>query len=137
MMNKFLCIGLLCSLTSPLFADDTASGIFSQQQAQRGGEQYRARCVSCHGNDLRGNSNSPSLLGLSFLFLWEGRSVGELYSKMRNEMPTDNPGSLQPQNYSDILAFILAENGYPAGTVDLGSDVAALAGISIVAPPSE
>ena len=56
-------------------APSISDGIFSEEQAARGAEQYRARCASCHSNDLRGNSNSPSLLGMSFMFVWEGRSL--------------------------------------------------------------
>ena len=106
-------------------------GIYSEAQAQRGAEQYRARCASCHSVDLRGNSNSPSLLGMSFMFVWEGRSLGELFEKMRSEMPTDSPGSLSGQAYVDVLAFILSSNQFPAGASELAADQSLLTGISI------
>ncbi len=106
-------------------------GVYTVAQAERGAEQYSARCASCHATDLRGNSNSPSLLGLSFMFIWEGKSLGEIYSKMRNEMPTDQPGSLSAQTYSDILAFILRANEFPAGSTELESNAAALNQITI------
>jgi len=108
-----------------------SDGIFNEEQAVRGAEQYRARCASCHSNDLRGNSNSPSLLGMSFMFVWEGRSLGELYDKMRREMPTDQPGSLTEQAYADVLAFILASNEFPAGAAELIADQSALDRITI------
>jgi mono/diheme cytochrome c family protein len=112
-------------------AASISDGIYSEDQAARGAEQYRARCASCHSNDLRGNSNSPSLLGMSFMFVWEGRSLGELYDKMRREMPTDQPGSLPEQAYADVLAFILASNEFPAGTAELAPDQAVLEQIII------
>ena len=111
--------------------DTIRDGIYSEEQAQRGAEQYRARCASCHSADLRGNSNSPSLLGMSFMFVWEGRSLGELFEKMRSEMPTDAPGSLSAQAYADVLAFILSSNQFPAGSSDLTADQSLLNGISI------
>jgi polar amino acid transport system substrate-binding protein len=82
-------------------------------------------------NDLRGNSNSPSLLGLSFMFIWEGKSLGELYTKMSTEMPTDRPGILTQQTYADILAFILESNEFATGDNDLTSDISVLDGIPI------
>jgi len=45
--------------------------IYSAQQAARGREVYDLSCVACHSADLRGNSNAPSLIGMSFMFLWK------------------------------------------------------------------
>jgi hypothetical protein len=36
-------------------------------------------------------------------------------------MPLTAPGSLTNQDYTDITAFILAENGFPAGSTKLVS----------------
>ena len=120
-LTSLLC---LASLSSGL-AETPASlqdGIYSEAQAQRGSEAYSARCASCHAVDLRGASNAPGLLGVGFMFLWEGRSVGELYNKMRTEMPSEQPGSLPPQSYADILGLILQVNGFPAGEQELRAD---------------
>ncbi|MDA1369891.1 MAG: cytochrome c [Proteobacteria bacterium] len=101
-------------------------GIYTEAQAVRGEEEYAARCASCHSVDLRGNSNSPSLLGLSFMFIWEGRTLGELFGKVSTEMPTDQPGSLSLQSYAAILAFILKKNEFPAGSSELSTNDAVL-----------
>lgn len=132
-----VCVGVVLSnsqfqIVSRAQSSNTIwEGVYTVAQAERGAEQYSARCASCHAADLRGNSNSPSLLGLSFMFIWEGKSLGEIYSKMRNEMPTDQPGSLSAQTYSDILAFILRANEFPAGSTELESNAAALNQITI------
>ncbi len=94
-------------------------GIYSDAQAERGAAAYSARCASCHAVDLRGNSNAPGLLGVGFMFLWEGRSVGELFTKLRTEMPSDQPGSLPAQTYIDILSFILRSNQFPSSEKEL------------------
>lgn len=106
-------------------------GVFTEAQVARGEETYGASCASCHSQDLRGNSNTPSLLGMSFMFIWEGQSLGQLYTKMRDEMPSDNPGSLSAQTYADLLAFILNTNQFPAGDQELTGDTAILDKISI------
>tara|TARA_E500000081_G_scaffold61360_1_gene63801 strand:- start:138 stop:584 length:447 start_codon:yes stop_codon:yes gene_type:complete len=106
-------------------------GIYTEEQASRGAEEYASRCASCHSADLRGNSNSPSLIGLSFMFIWEGRSLGELFTKMSTEMPTDQPGSLSQQSYAAILAFILQSNEFPSGSTELASNADRLEPIPI------
>ena len=116
---------LFCLATlGTLAAANAASlndGLYRAEQAARGAETYRAVCSSCHALDLRGNSNSPGLRGIGFLFIWEGRGLGELYTKMRSTMPTDNPGSLTEREYLDLLAFLLERNGYPAGNTELAN----------------
>ena len=77
---------LLVVLTFPLSVgysqplNSISDGIYTLTQAERGAEQYAARCASCHSADLRGNRNSPSLRGRAFMFIWEGKAVGELFT---------------------------------------------------------
>lgn len=93
------------------------AGLYETEQASRGRDIYMTACASCHANDLRGNSNSPGLIGISFLFLWEYRPLSELFEKISKEMPTNAPGSLATTSYLDLLAFILQRNGYPESEV--------------------
>ncbi len=128
---------LVVLLTVPIsLAQDNPllNGIYTEAQAARGRQFYTESCASCHANDLRGNSNSPGLIGLSFLFLWEGQSLGELFKKMRDEMPTDRPGALPVSTYLDLTAFLLQSNEYPAADEELTLEVID-AGITIVSPP--
>jgi hypothetical protein len=46
-------------------------------------------------------------------------------------MPEDNPGSLKPQQYADIVSFFLQLNGYPAGETELPVGAAALKSIQM------
>ena len=125
LISVFLMFPLMC------FGQSLSDGIYTEEQASRGAEDYAARCASCHSADLRGNSNSPSLIGLSFMFIWEGRTLGQLFTKMSTEMPTDQPGSLSQQSYSAILAFILKSNDFPSGDKELASNASMLESISI------
>ena len=111
------------------------SGVFTAQQAARGAADYSTNCASCHSVDLRGNSNTPSLLGMSFMFIWEDRSLGELYTKMRDEMPSDRPGSLSTQSYEDLLAYLLQSNQFPTGGKELKSSAGMLGKIRITSKP--
>ena len=98
-------------------------GVYTEEQAERGGGQYMESCAGCHAPDLRGSTTSPSLVGMSFTFLWGERTLGELFGKIQQLMPTDRPNSLPAQTYRNILAFILRANSYPPGDQELKADV--------------
>jgi S-disulfanyl-L-cysteine oxidoreductase SoxD len=110
---------------------DVWDGVYTTAQAERGRMSYMQSCVSCHRDDLRGDNTAPSLVGESFLFLWGDMSVGELSARIQKVMPPDRPGSLTPQTYVDIIAFILQKNAFPAGNAELGIDPEALQQIRI------
>lgn len=127
---------LVVNAVSVAQSDDSIwSGVFTAQQAARGATEFNTNCASCHSVDLRGNSNTPSLLGMSFMFIWEDRSLGELYTKMRDEMPSDRPGSLSRQSYEDLLAYLLQSNQFPAGEKELKASAGMLDRISITSKP--
>ena len=113
------------------------SGVYSVEQAVRGAAEYERACSSCHSTDLRGNSNAPSLIGVSFLFIWEDRSLGELFTAIRTLMPTNAPNSLPTRSYLNILAYIMEANEFPAGSNELGADPAVLSQILITAAPGQ
>ncbi|MEX0964039.1 MAG: cytochrome c [Pseudohongiellaceae bacterium] len=106
-------------------------GVYTDEQASRGEVVYSQACISCHGQDLGGNSNSPGLVGMGFMFLWEGRTVGEFFEKIRSEMPTDRPGQLPQQDYLSVVAYILQKNGFPAGESELPASLETLDSIEI------
>jgi len=43
-----------------------------------------------------------------------------------NTMPQSDPGSLKPDEYSAVTAYILQQNGYPAGSAALAKGAAGL-----------
>lgn len=97
-------------------------GVYNEAQAERGQVLYTEGCAGCHAPDLRGDNTSPSLVGMSFTFLWGGSTLGSLFERIQEGMPPDRPGTLSAQTYRDILAFILRKNRYPTGDTELESD---------------
>jgi glucose/arabinose dehydrogenase len=79
---------------------------------------------------LSGGQETPALTGSPFLAKWQNRSVNELFESIRVSMPADRPGSLSREKYSDILAYMLAANKFPAGSRELGTQSEALKQIS-------
>jgi hypothetical protein len=120
---------------APLGPTSTAAGIFTQAQADRGVNGYRASCQRCHGTDLNAtNPEAPNLTGPAFGVTWVGHTMQERYERVRYTMPVDSPDTLPPQTYMDIIAFILSYNGIPAGDQELTPETPGLDQIVIEAP---
>jgi mono/diheme cytochrome c family protein len=105
--------------------------VYTTAQAKRGATAYNERCGDCHQRDLSGGDRGPALAGETFLNVWIDLTVGDLFERIRTSMPTDSPGSLAPDTTSDIVAFLLQSNDYPAGAAELASDPAVLKGITM------
>ena len=102
------------------------SGVFSKEQSGRGQQAYNTQCARCHGEALLGGENSPPLVEQDFTDRWSGKSVGNLVDFTRKTMPSDGPGKLSRRQCTDIIAYLLSANGFPAGKSDLESDEANL-----------
>jgi mono/diheme cytochrome c family protein len=88
--------------------------VYTEVQAKRGEEVFATSCGSCHG--------PREFASRLFQVSWAGRSVEELYSKIRTEMPQDKPGTLTEQQYVDVVAHVLQLNRFPAGATELPAD---------------
>ena len=98
-------------------ADSTRSvldGVFTAAQGERGLTTFRTHCGACH---------SPAEFGIpGFLRAWRGQSVNALNRHISDRMPFDNPGSLEPQQYTDVLVYIFTLHALPAGDTELPPD---------------
>jgi S-disulfanyl-L-cysteine oxidoreductase SoxD len=129
---------LLLASAALLFAQSARSvwdGVYSSDQAARGAALYSSRCASCHGTALTGGESAPPLAGGEFLSNWYGLTAGDLFDRIRISMPADRPGSLKRDEVSDILAFVLSMNQFPAGKTDLERETETLKQIRIEPKP--
>ncbi len=99
-----------------------ADAVYTKPQAARGQSMYTEACASCHLQDLSGSNQAPSLAGPDFIDRWDGQNVGELVERIRTSMPADNIGSLTRESSTDLVAFLLQANDFPAGQADLAPD---------------
>ena len=115
------------------------NGVYTSAQAGRGAMVFQNHCAECHHDDLSGGEG-PALVGNSFMVKWEMSSVERLFHKIRDTMPEANAGNVTDAQKLDVVAFILQQNGYPAGTTELSNVKTAMAAIRMiprggVAPP--
>jgi mono/diheme cytochrome c family protein len=109
-------------------------GIYTDAQARRGEDVYYTHCIECHGQDLSGATSyeqAPALTGPSFQMRWDKKTVGDIFSLTRTEMPKKKPATLTPAQYADALAFIFRANGFPAGQTEMPADVSVLRRVSM------
>ena len=111
-------------------------GIYTAAQAARGEKVYTENCATCHGPKLAGTDTAgPTLLGNDFISGWKDMSAGALLSKINQDMPSNAPGTLTPEQYADVLSFVLSVNKYPAGQTELPTDPNALKPVKMAAAP--
>src|SRR5690348_16224360 len=94
---------------------------FTAAQAQRGQVAYMKSCASCHGRQLTDGQFGPPVKGAAFRAHWSNQSPEALRALIVQRMPPANPASLDSRTYTDIEAYLLKENGDPAGAVELAS----------------
>jgi quinoprotein glucose dehydrogenase len=125
---------VLASVATPNAADTPTSvwqGVYTKAQAERGRAAYFAACISCHGAQLQGDTDAPELAGNAFLRRWTNQSVGALFAFTESQMPVGRPRGLGAQAYADVIAHILAANGFPEGQQELPASNLALDKIMI------
>jgi mono/diheme cytochrome c family protein len=103
------------------------SGVFSQKQVERGEGVYRTSCQSCHAK--------TEYTGDKFKVAWVSKTAFDIFDTIRTQMPEDNPGSLERQEYVDVVVYIFSLNAYPAGANDLAADDDGLKKVRIDNPP--
>ena len=92
------------------------NGIYTDAQASRGIQSYMGNCSPCHGTDLEGVAH---LKGDDFMERWREFDARSLYDFISTSMPRkrngspNSPGSLSPETYLDIIAYIFRANSFP------------------------
>ena len=95
-------------------------GVFTPEQATRGQAEYARACAGCHRDDLAGYNSA--LVGAKFMDRWREDSLFSFGDLVLRTMPRNSPASLSQSRYSDIVAYVLQFNGFPAGTKELAWD---------------
>jgi mono/diheme cytochrome c family protein len=105
----------------------TRDGVYSELQAERGRRSFETHCTECH--ELAEFTGVGAILAER-----EGERLWEIFDFMWSEMPEDRPSWLEPDEYADILAFLLSAYGLPAGSEALPADRSLLRSVRLNRP---
>jgi len=96
-------------------ASADGTGWYASAQIAQGRWEYSQQCAVCHGAQLQG-TGAPALKGRIFNEQWNGKKLSELYEYVHKNMPLGRGASVPSQEYANIVAYMLAQSGLPAGT---------------------
>jgi len=122
------------SLSWSARAQDSApvwAGVYTTAQAERGRIVVQNHCSECHHDDLSGGEG-PALAGATFMVKWETHSVERLFHKIRDTMPSRGSTEVSEKEKLDAVAYILQQNGFPAGSTELTETSPEFASIRLV-----
>ena len=105
--------------------------VYTATQASHGDSLYKVTCVKCHGASLSGGDEGTPLVGSAFLGNWRDLTLDQLFDKIRSSMPPDNPKSIATRDVADLVAYLLAQNQFPAGAKVLTDSLDLLKDIKI------
>ena len=95
-----------------LVPSNPASPAFTADQANKGQILFYENCAECHGAKLEGNAG-PALDATHGNVQWE--TVSFVFSYMSAFMPAGNAHGLSPDDYLNIMAFLLKAHGHHPG----------------------
>ncbi len=122
-----LVLGLGASILAGQDAQKSVNdGVYSVVQAERGQTVFEAKCTICH--------DTGRFTGEDFIKRWSGQPLHALFDAMSTTMPEDNPGSLQAQQYADVVSYLLQLNKFPSGQDDLKGTEDAMRAVKMEAP---
>jgi mono/diheme cytochrome c family protein len=96
--------------------------LYTAEQAEKGALAYYQNCAMCHGPSLDGQPagfSGPALKGANFADPSYDFHVKDIFNFVAKLMPAATPGSLTPEQDVQVMAFLLQQNGYPAGSREL------------------
>lgn len=139
-MRRFFAMSVAAWMTAVLVAAQAPKpktvwdGVYTDAQAARAQATFDSVCSRCH---MLTGQGKGALTGDAFWTAFTQKSVADLLTFVKTNMPNGNGGSLPASTYDNLVALILKSNGFPAGAADVSPE--AVVGVQIVSKdgPSE
>ena len=105
----------------------TNDGIYTRTQADGAKKQFDKICAECHAFTVAAKKKPKDLtLGDEpFFESWTGRPVVDLVNVIVLTMPNDGSAVVSEAEAVDLVAYMLQQNGFPAGPKPLSKEMAA------------
>jgi len=95
-------------------------GWYTVEQAAAGRKLFEVSCSGCHGAKLEGVS-APALSGATWEQRFAGAKLLTVWGEIKGPMAEYAGATFTTQQSLDILAYLLQQNGLPAGTQPLAN----------------
>ncbi|MHB1004225.1 MAG: c-type cytochrome [Chloroflexota bacterium] len=79
------------------------------QLADQGKTVYAQSCAACHGDQGQGGS-APAIMGSNAKLAPRFKNAKEVDAFVRANMPQGAPGSLKPEQYNQVVAYMMQQN---------------------------
>ncbi len=117
--------------------DDTTTndGVYTKAQAAGAKKQFDRICADCHAFTVAAKKKPKDLpLGDEpFFENWSGRPLGELVTLIALTMPNDGSATVTEAEAVNLVAYVLQQNDFPAGSKPLTKESAS----AIIARPKK
>jgi mono/diheme cytochrome c family protein len=99
----------------------TNDGVYTKAQADGAKKQFDKICADCHPFTVAAKKKPADLpLGDEpFFESWSGRPLSEMVTLIALTMPNDGSATVTDEEALNLVAYILQQNGYPAGSTTL------------------
>jgi nitrate/TMAO reductase-like tetraheme cytochrome c subunit len=91
---------------------------YTEEQAATGAKTYARWCAPCHGEKLEGGAG-PALKGPPWQQLYGGAKLLTVWGEIKGPMARNAGTTFSIQQSLDLLAYLLQQNGLPAGNQPL------------------
>ena len=111
----------------------TNDAVYTKAQADTAKKQFDKICADCHPF-TEAAKKKPKDVALGedgFLTSWTGRPLSEMVTLIALTMPNDGSAVVSDDEAVGLVAYILQQNGFPAGEKPLTKATAA----AVVEPP--
>ena len=100
--------------------------LFTKAQADGASAQFKKMCAECHpfSTTAKRTARQVPLAGEQFFDVWEGRRLADLVNLIVLTMPNDGSATVTEAEAMNLVAYILQQNGLPAGSRPLSKATA-------------
>lgn len=87
-------------------ADEASTSVSSQEQLDEGGKLFAANCATCHGVDLQGTEEAPTLIGVGAAAVDFQVGTGRMPMQMHGPQAQVKPVQFTESQISSLSAYV-------------------------------
>lgn len=95
-------------------ADEASASVSSQAQVEEGNKLFQANCATCHGVDLQGTKDAPSLIGVGAAAVDFQVGTGRMPMQMQGPQAEAKPVQFTNDQIAALSAFVASVAPGPA-----------------------